>query len=225
MNKLNEFDLKRCISILPKNLKDIMLKPQWINKIFIGGGYIRSIVTNEKINDIDLFVNSKESAKQLSFELADKISNIIETENAFTIKGRIDIQIIHRWVFEKIEDVSNSFDFTCCCAVISYNNSWDSYCDSNYYQDLAAKRLVYRYPSRNEDAGGSMLRVLKYYQKGFRIPLDSLGGVIARLLKDYNVNKTPLSDEKAVGKIITGLLREVDPNIDPTHQSHLPSNS
>ena len=225
MNKLNEYDLKRCITILPKNLKNIMIKDFWKNKIFIGGGYIRSIITNEKINDIDLFVDSKESAKTLCFELANKKDDVIETENAFTIKGRLDIQIIHRWLFEKKEDVANSFDFTCCCAVISFNDNWDSYCDENYYQDLAAKRLVYRFPPRNEDAGGSMLRILKYYQKGFRIPLDSLGGVIARLLKDYDVNKTPLSDEKAVAKIITGLLREVDPNVDPTHQSHLPSNN
>ena len=88
---------------------------------------------------------------------------------------------------------------------------------------MASKRLVYRSPARNEDAGGSMLRVLKYYQKGYRIPLDSLGAVIARLIHKLDNERVPLSDQKAVAHIITGLLREVDPDIDPLHLAHLPS--
>jgi hypothetical protein len=89
---------------------------------------------------------------------------------------------------------------------------------------LAAKRLVYRSPIRNEDAGGSMLRVLKYYQKGYRIPLNSLGSVIARIVKAIDFEKVDAKNEFQVGKIVTGLLREVDPDIDPLHIAHLPSN-
>ena len=78
-------------------------------------------------------------------------------------------------------------------------------------------------PQRNEDAGGSMLRVLKYYQKGYRIPLDSLGMVIARLTKAFDASKIDLKNEFETSKIITGLLRQVDPNVDPTREAHLPS--
>lgn len=221
--KLDQQDLRWAIQRLPKNLKEVMKLPEWHNAIFVGGGYLRSIVSNEKVNDVDIFVKSKKEAELLAHKLATDKRDIYQTDNAFTVRGPVTIQIISRWVFDKLEDVSNSFDFTVCCAVIGFNGTeYESYCDNRFYIDLAAKRLVYRSPSRNEDAGGSMLRVLKYYQKGYRIPLDSLGAVIARLVKEIRPD-TDIRNEEQVGWIITGLLREVDPAIDPLHNAHLPS--
>ena len=100
-------------------------------------------------------------------------------------------------------------------------DKWCSACDPRFYADLAAKRLVYRSPERNEDAGGSMLRVLKFYQRGYRIPLDSLGAVIARLIQ--GVKDPILLNEPKLARTLSGLLREVDPDIDPNHIAHLPS--
>lgn len=222
--KLDFQDLKWAIQRLPSNLKKVMQDKEWQNNIFVGGGYLRSIVSNEKINDVDVFVKSAKDAELLAYKLCDKKEDVIKTENAYTIRGKVAIQIVHRWLFEKPEDVSNSFDYTVCCAVIYCDGrGFDSFCDDRFYIDLASKRLVYRSPIRNEDAGGSMLRVLKYYQKGYRIPLNSLGAVIARLVKDIDTKKLSLKDEQQVAKVITGLLREVDPDIDPTHAAHLPS--
>jgi hypothetical protein len=111
------------------------------------------------------------------------------------------------------------------------NSGWRSVSDSRFYSDLAAKRLVYTMPQRNEDAGGSMLRVLKYYQRGYRIPIDSLGSVMARLMMGVRYRAIEENDEKRwhepleikLGEEITRLLREVDPDIDPKHISHLPA--
>jgi hypothetical protein len=104
---------------------------------------------------------------------------------------------------------------------------WDSICDEHFYEDLAAKRLRYTCPQRNEDAGGSMLRVLKFYQRGYRIPLDSLGAVISRLVMGVDQNAIVDGAEETIerqwAKVLTGLLREVDPNVDPEHIAHLPS--
>lgn len=227
MNKLDHFDLAWAIRRLPKHLKTLMEDKDWRGKIFVGGGYLRSIVSGDPVNDVDLFVGSAMEAELLANKLAFKKEDIIKTDNAYTIKGLLPIQIIFRWLFTKPEDVSDSFDFTACCAVIYFNAGWqwDSYCDPRFYMDVAAKRLVYRNPVREEEAGGSMLRVLKYYKKGYRIPLDSLGQVIARLVKGININAIDkgLDNTEEVGKVITGLLREVDPSIDPTHAAHLPS--
>lgn len=221
--KLDIQDLKWALQRLPLSLKTAMKEPEWKGNIFVGGGYLRSIVANETINDVDVFVKSKKDAELLAYKLCFDKKDVIKTDNAYTIKGKMVIQIIHRWLFEKPEDVSNSFDFTICCAVIYYDENFDSFCDDRFYIDLAAKRLVYRCPVRNEDAGGSMLRVLKYYQKGYRIPLNSLGNVIARLVKSLDNSKSDMTNEEQIGKVITGLLREVDPEIDPLHLSHLPS--
>lgn len=233
-------DLKWALTRLPSNIKTVMKEKEWHNNIFVGGGYLRAIVAGEKINDVDLFVKSEKDAELLAYKLCSDKRDIHKTDNAYTVKGKLAIQIIHRWVFETPYDVSNSFDFTICCAVIFYESflpakmnsrseepklveRWNSFCDDRFYIDLASKRLVYRCPVRNEDAGGSMLRVLKYYQKGYRIPLNSLGSVIARLVKAIDKTAININDEAEVGKIITGLLREVDPEIDPLHLSHLPS--
>lgn len=226
MAELNIADLSWSVQRLPSNLKNLMKEPEWENSLFVGGGYIRCVITGDKINDIDLFVKSEKDAELVAFKLAKDKKDIHKSPNAFTVKGKTTIQVIHRWLFHKPEDVALSFDFTICCAVISYSDKkWKSFCDDRYYMDLASKRLIYRSPVRNEDAGGSMLRVLKYYQKGYRIPIDSLGSVIARLVKDIDTNKVSIKEEKEVGKILTGLLRVVDPNIDPLHESHLPSQS
>ncbi len=221
--KLGKHDFIWAIQRMPENLKTVMKEEWWHNNVFVGGGYLRAIVAGEKVNDIDVFVKSEKDAELLAYKLCYDKKDVHKTDNAFTIKGKTVIQIIHRWVFEKPEDVANSFDFTVCCAVIHFDGSkFDSFCDDNFYIDLASKRLVYRIPVRNEDAGGSMLRVLKYYQKGYRIPLDSLAAVIARLIKSLKP-ELDIQNEFETSKVLTGLLREVDPAIDPEHLSHLPA--
>lgn len=227
MAHLDQFDLKFCVQRLPKKVVDIMKDERWAGKIFMGGGFIRGIIAQEKVNDVDLFARNLEDANLLAGLLADNKNDIHKTDNAITIRGKLPIQIITRWVFEEPEDVAKSFDFTICCAVIFYwEKKWQSFCDDRFYTDLASKRLVYRIPDRNEDAGGSMLRVLKYYQRGYRIPLDSLGAVIARLMRDVDHDKLAHGEfpyEQQMAKVVTGLLREVDPNVDLDHQSHLPA--
>lgn len=241
--KLDQMDLSFAVRRIPRKLADLMTAPEWRAKIMVGGGFLRASVSNEKINDVDVFVQTKEDAKKLADILTGE-KKYFESANAYTIRGLgLTVQIIHRWLFEKPEDVSDSFDFTICCAVIWYDAVWLSFCDDRFYVDLASKRLIYRCPARNEDAGGSMLRVLKYYQKGYRIPLDSLGAVVARMLQGLQVGdgdfgipnskggtvKTGCAvangklDEGLVAKVVTGLLRAVDPLVDPTHEAHLPN--
>ena len=225
-------DLQWCLKRCPASVLELLKKHP--DTLFVAGGFIRSCVTNERINDIDLFAPSKDIARQYAEELAaaDSLKTIYETDNAFTVKlkGRVMAQFIHRWTFSEPYSCIESFDFTIACAAfwwheINYvggrvGGEWRSLCDDDFYADLAGKRLVYRSPVRNEDAGGSMLRVLKFYQRGYRIPLDSLAAVIARLnagVKEY------APGEHRYAKIVCGLLREVDPDIDPHHVAHLSS--
>jgi hypothetical protein len=115
-----------------------------------------------------------------------------------------------------------SFDFTIASAAIWFHDKkWQSMCHERFYGDLSAKRLVYMSPVREEEAGGSMLRILKFYQRGYRIPLDSLAKVMTRVFKA--VERPDALTEEKLAWVVHGLLREVDPLIDPNHQSHLPS--
>jgi hypothetical protein len=89
-----------------------------------------------------------------------------------------------------------------------------------FYRDLAARRLRYTQPNRIEESGGSALRVLKYYTKGYRITLNSYAKVIARLVSGVEFGEELQSaivangtvDEDYLAKILLGLLKEVDPN-------------
>lgn len=231
MQTLRYEDMQWLLRRAPRNLLTLMKEAG--PNIVAAGGFVRSVIANEPINDIDLFCPTKELAKQYAEKLSGRFK-VIETDNAYTVRnpGRrgFSIQFIHRWVFSKPQACLESFDFTIACAAFWFNNTpinvqpeWRSMCDDRFYADLAAKRLIYRSPIRNEDAGGSMLRVLKFYQRGYRIPVDSLGAVMARMVVAVEMAGSNSSDEKQIAKVLTGLLREVDPNIDPTHVAHLPS--
>ena len=246
MSKLSPHDLEWAVKRLPKKVAQLLHDRP--NRLFVAGGYIRSRVTGEKVSDIDLFAPSKEEAKSAIEDLiisihrsdetqghpldgflgdedrADHLHDlaplVYETENAFTAKGTHPmVQAIHRWTFSTPEDAIQSFDFTIAKAAIWHDGlSWRSICHPDYYADLAAKRLVYTSPVREESPGGSLLRVLKFYQKGYRIPLVSLAAVIARLVKAIEFKKVDMERGDAEAHItflLSGLLREVDPNIDP----------
>jgi len=220
---LDTYDISFCIRRLPKKLKTLMMEHG--EQIIIAGGFIRSVITGEPISDIDIFAGDKEASEKLAIELINNKKELYKTDNAITIRTfKIPIQFIHRWVYDNPIDVILSFDFSICQAAIWYNkdkNKWSSQCADSFYSDLAAKRLVYLSPIRNEDAGGSLLRVLKYYQRGYRIPLDSFGAVLARLLS--TVSSDTWAGEKDLATIITGLLIEVDPAGFVDHEAYLPA--
>ncbi len=86
------------------------------------------------------------------------------TKNAITVyqSPRLPVQFITRWLYDSAVKVAESFDFTVAQAVIWYSccvegekDHWASWAAEGFYQDLAARRLVYTCPARNEDAGGA----------------------------------------------------------------------
>lgn len=218
MKELLQEDTNWCLVRLPKIiLKLLKDEPK---KVMLAGGFIRACIANEKTPDIDLFAQSKDSAELYARRLAEK-NRLVSTDNAFTIIGKKPtVQFIHKWVYAEPADIIPSFDFTIARATIWFDgDKWQSLCDDRYYADLAAKRLVYCSPKRIEEAGGSLLRVLKFYQRGYRIPLDSLAAVVARLITGVNIEKIETEEDWAY--VLTGLLREVDPQIDLTGLAHL----
>lgn len=208
--QLSEHDLKWAVKRLPKAVREMLKNAP--GKLFIAGGYIRSVIANEPVNDIDVFAPSKEDAKAEATKLAEG-GKVWSSDNAYTcIEVKPTVQFIHRWTFSDPDSLIASFDFTIASAAIWHeNDAWQSRCHDQFYQDLAAKRLVYLSPVRSEDAGGSILRVLKFYKRGYNIPLDSLAAVIGRLNGGVD-HRATRDDPAQYEKVILGLLREVDPN-------------
>jgi hypothetical protein len=223
--KLERHDMVWCLERLPGIVKKIM-RQEPAGTIFIAGGFVRACVAGESINDVDIFVPDKTTAKRLADQVLEAMNGssfIMATDNAYTIPAKpFAIQFIHRWTFANVEACIASFDFTIACAAIFWNGAtFDSAVDQGFYPDLAAKRLIYRSPIREEEPGGSMLRVLKFYQRGYRIPLDSLGAVLARMMHKFHTIPSEETEEH-VAKVMTGLLYDVDPNL-TDRQPYLPS--
>lgn len=225
MPALLKEDLNWCVYRLRESARTALQANP--NRLFVAGGFIRSCISGDKINDLDLFAPSRELAEQEARRMASSEGKRVhESGNAFTLKTMpYATQFIHRWTFENPVDCIQSFDFTIAKAAIWWNGTeWESACDERFYPDLAAKRLTYCSPVRDEEAGGSMLRVLKFYQRGFKIDMNSLGAVITRIATAA-MDMLPEGDDAGsidLCPVITGLLKEVDPDIDPEHRSHLP---
>lgn len=223
MNELIHDDLGHVVRRLPKDVRDLLTKYQ--NSLFLGGGFIRAVIAGEQPSDIDLFGVSKEMLNTIAKELqsgrgGQEKCRLHYSKNAITVIsiGRISIQFITRWTFARAEDVVSSFDFTVCQAGIwrdgaEKNAPWRSTVSERFYYDLASRRLVYTYPTRDEEAGGSLLRAVKYMKRGYTMQVGSLAGVVSRLVKALDTNRLDTKDEARVAHVLRGLLQEVDPSI------------
>jgi hypothetical protein len=205
-------------------------------KLFLAGGFIRATIAGEKISDIDMFGISKDDLMRVAKDLTlGRKGRYFETKNAITVLAppRFPVQFITRWTFTEAIKLVESFDFTVCKAAIwaerlpdvieevngettvTKEYAFHSLASDAFYPDLAARRLVYTHPVRDEEAGGSLMRVIKFVKKGYSVQAPALAGVVGRVLgkiSERGVTKNDGSfDEKWATTVITGLLREVDP--------------
>lgn len=219
LSELSQKDLVFVMSRVPKDVRRLMKE----EKLWLGGGFIREVIAGGEPKDIDLFGQSQEQMKTALGKLKASRENeygskcrIHSSDNADTLltEGKYPVQVIHRWIYEKPYQVVDSFDFSVCAAVIYYdeNGFIRSAIHNGFYMDLAARRLVYTSPQRNEDAGGSLLRVLKFIKRGYNIQTFSLGAVIARLNAGVRASGVATTEE-GMARIYTSLLKEVDPQL------------
>jgi hypothetical protein len=220
--KLSNSDLNFVLSRCPRDI--IKLLRDNAGTLFIAGGFIRATIAGEKVSDVDLFGVSKDDLLRIAKDLTlERKGRFFSTDNAITVLSppRFPVQFITRWLFSKAAQLVASFDFTVCQAVIwaeqldgdpvtgKKRYRFHSLISDAFYPDLAARRLVYTYPLRDEDVGGSLLRVIKFVKKGYNVQAPTLAGVIARVMNKIDFNKADSERQRAM--VVTGLLREVDP--------------
>ncbi len=213
MQTLTQTDLNFVLSRCPKDVVDLLRK----KPLYLAGGFIRETIAGNKPVDIDLFGTDIESLRSTALDLAlSRGVKPFSTKNAVTVLAhpRLPVQFITRWVFQNAEQTAESFDFTVCQSVIWYDKAAEQFrslVHDDFYSDLSARRLVYTFPNRDEDAGGSMVRVCKFLKRGYNIQPFSLGGVIARVAMRVRANSGMAQTEGDFALVIGGLLREVDP--------------
>jgi hypothetical protein len=210
-------DAEHVIRRLPKDVREAMKK----HGLILAGGFIRSIVAGEEVKDIDLF-GQLTALQNAAHEIATGrgIDNPHYTKNAITIVAapRTPLQFITRWTYGPdaagVNALLHELDFTVCQAAIWWDVRgcfWRTMCSEAFYEDLAARRLVYTNPQREEEAGGSMMRVRKFLARGYNIQSVSLGAVMARVFSRVEKSDLTKHGERGISRVVTGLLQEVDP--------------
>lgn len=211
MGQLTQTDLQLVISRIPRDLRNLVQT----NGLIVAGGFIRETIAGNKPNDVDVFgpsANAQLVAADV-LNLNRPGSKLHKSANAISIFAppRMPVQFITRWTFSNPEDCVDSFDFTVCQAAVWYSASyWHSEISDDFYSDLAARRLVYTSPRREEEPGGSLLRVRKFLTRGYNIQAESLAAVVARIMVGTRVLASGV-DELTVTTAVKAKLREVDP--------------
>jgi len=140
-----------------------------VSKYAIAGGAIRDYLTGDKIKDIDIFCQDKESEEVLLKYLQEKY--ILLNENNllgnFTVNDRW-IQVIKgKYGDLSTDDLIKSFDFTICGAMMRGNGEFKFL--PTFFQDCLAKHLRINgipFPL------STLERMQKYIKKGIRHAME-----------------------------------------------------
>lgn len=206
MNLLLVEDMDWTVSNLPPS---VIKRLKEDAGLVLAGGFIRACIAGEQPTDIDLFSPNYDAAKRsVDLLIEETGAKLFPTENAFSVVlpvERKQVQFIHKWTYETAESVLDSFDFTISGAAIWYRDGWWSVCLDRFYLDLAAKRLHY---TGKGEPGGSMLRLVKFCRRGYRISPESIAGIVGRLAHSVVQQSEEEPDFQAA---VLRELREIDP--------------
>lgn len=200
-------DLTRIVRTLPENVRRLLETGTWV----LVGGYCRDTIMRETASDIDLMpLYDLLCPIYAAIEAAEKILNVGQPEytttNAHTYAstpGHPRVQLVTRWCYRSLSESLDMLDFTMAQAGVGVDvkhQAWYGFVAETFYQDCATKRLKYTDPQREEEPGGSFLRVLKFAARGWKIHPEDLGKIISRVVAG---GTSPAE--------ITTTLYEVDP--------------
>lgn len=135
---------------------------------FVAGGALTSSFTGFEIKDVDLYFKSKEAFVAAIEEAYDTgLWCLAATDRAVTFAyGDAIVQLMHFDFFPSAEAIFDAFDFTVCMA--AYDIDSKRFVFHEDFMKHAAQRFL-RFHNGTRYPFGSLLRVLKYQQRGYTI--------------------------------------------------------
>lgn len=143
------------------------------SEAFIAGGALTSAFTGMGINDVDIYFKNKK-AFMLAVEQAydESLWCVSATDRAVTfVRDNCIIQLMHFDFFNTAEEIFDAFDYTVCMAAFDIDKQ-----DFVFHEDFmkhASQRFL-RFHSGTRYPYGSLMRVLKYQQRGYTIGKSDL---------------------------------------------------
>lgn len=188
---LDAGDLRRIVVSLPTKAREALRRNP--GKVVLAGGYIRALIANEHVHDVDLFVNSEKDAKLIANSVK-MLYKVDDQHLAIDLKG-VPVQMVWRYPFKAAYDILDQFDFTVTKAAIWFAEGekgeapgFRSICHESFYRDLARKLLVYTSKREHEQFTG-FPRLLKYTSYGYTIGPKSFAEVIVKLCLSLDFEK------------------------------------
>ena len=173
---------------LNKVYKYINIEDSNFNKkdFYIAGGCIRSMILNEEVKDVDIFITKEVDVEKF-------LSHVKEEhcfERSFFISDNAVNFTIHGIKYQIVTTVQNSpkklideFDFT--INMNYYENNSEPYIENK--QHILDKQLKFNLKCRNRL--GTLSRVTKFVERGYKVPTKvdflELGTLLTRELGIY----------------------------------------
>lgn len=140
---------------------------------FVAGGALTSVFTGHPISDVDLYFKTKEDfiyAVEAAYD--DRLWCVAATDRAVTfVQGDNVVQLMHFDYFETPEAIFDAFDYTVNMA--AYDIDQDKFTFSEDFFKHASQRFL-RFHSGTRYPYGSLMRVLKYQDRGYKIGKSDL---------------------------------------------------
>jgi hypothetical protein len=153
-----------------------------LEKCFVAGGAILSVVTKSDVSDYDIYPKSTEAAIETIYYLMEEegcfIVNI--SDRAITLKSndvkndkdeRVIVQVMMFDEFASADRIFEFFDFTVCMAAFDCDTK-EYVFHPDFWIDVAGKTI--RFNPKTRYPLNSMMRLGKYRAKGYTLPTSEM---------------------------------------------------
>jgi hypothetical protein len=190
--ELNTELLERATALLPVPVRNLLETAG--EAVTVAGGFLRALASPKKevINDIDLFF-SRESAVYDALDYLRAYPLIVgasehKTPRSISLRAPGGayplIQLITHDYFVSNGALLDSFDYTISKACLWYNPNRSCFMGLMHHafiSDVTCGRLVYTNPVRKEQPASALLRMLKFYNKGYTVDNENMAAILARV--------------------------------------------
>jgi hypothetical protein len=199
------------VKALPSELRDLLVETG--PALCVAGGFCRDVMTGHEPKDIDIFSRSK-AALTAALDSFDWIEHYTmkKTANAENFVSddpeRPDIQFITRVFLRDHYNAILSFDFSICQVGVYFDpdKGWVGLASEAFLEDLPNFRMRYTAPERDEDPGASLLRMVKFVSRGYKIAEADIAKIVGRFV--FNLPRDSADTEEwAVDAVKTAFRR------------------
>lgn len=169
---------------------------------FIAGGALTSAFTNQPIKDVDIyFKTEKDFVEAVQYAYEDMLWCVAASDRAVTFVGNHGkvIQLMHFDYFADAQAIFEAFDYTVSMA--AYDIDKKEFVFHDDFMKHAAQRYL-KFHSGTRYPYGSLMRVLKYQQRGYTIGKSDL------LRIGLSCSKVPLNSWDDLARAIGGQYGE-----------------